>query len=163
MNFKKLLFNFTLIAGLTILMSTTCKKDEPNDPSGNCDGYASANASGQISTSLCFNALVSYQYTADESLSFVARQDGDPTYSINIQMTSGNGAFNGPGTYSCGFDAPGYVELDIHGSDDEFYKAQSGTITITTVDNTHFNATFNVVTVGYYNEKTVNLSGTVKK
>lgn len=162
MKIEKVLFYLSLIVGLTLLMSTTCEKDDSNDPAGTCDGYVSATTSGELNATLCFDVLVSYEYSSGESLSFVTRQDGEPIYSCTIQMSSGNGTFNGPGTYQCGFDEPGYLELDIHGVENEFYKAQSGTITITQLDESHFNATFNVVTVGYYNEKTVTIVGTAK-
>ncbi len=163
MRLRQLLFLFTLGLGMFVLMSGSCNKSETTDPDATCTGYVSANATGAFAAKLCFDVLVSYSYVPGESLNFVTRQDGDPIYSCNIQLNGGEGAFNGPGTYSCGFDEVGYVELDIHGADNEYYKAKSGTITITQVDATNFSATFNVVTEGYYNAKSLTFSGTVKK
>jgi len=163
MRFRQILFFFTLVLGMFVLMSGSCNKNETEDPSGSCTGYVTATATGAFTSNLCFDVLVSYSYVPGESLNFVTRQDGEPTYSCTIQLNSGNGSFNGPGTYACGFDEVAYVELDIHGTDNEYYKAKSGTITITQIDEAHLSATFNVVTEGYYNAKSLNFSGTVKK
>lgn len=155
---------FGLAIGLITLMSTTCKKSDPDEPDPNtCSGYITASATGNLTANFCFDKLAEYIYVPGETVSFITNQEGEPFYSCHIQLNSYNGAFNGAGTYNCGFEEVGYVELVVHGTDNEFYKAQSGTITITQVDDTHFKATFNVVLVGYYNEKTVNFSGTINK
>ncbi len=163
MNVRKILLVFGLITGLLTLMSASCNKDEGDDPGSSCTGYVSATATGEINTTLCTNAFVSYSYIPGESLSFVTRQDGEPIYSITIQLRSYAGTISGVGTYSCGLDEVGYVELDIHGDDSEFYKAESGTLTITQLSETNIEASFSVVTKGYYNGKIVNLNGTAKK
>ncbi len=160
MELKKLMAFLGLTLGVLMLMSASCNKDESDDPGGSCTGFISATATGELNATLCMEALVSYDYTEGESLSLIARQDGEPIYSCTIQLRSYAGPITGVGTYTCGLDEVGYVELDIHGAENEFYKAQSGTITVTQLNATNFQATFNVVTKGYYNGKTLNLSGT---
>lgn len=146
-----------LAMGLITLMSSQCNNSDPDDPS--CDGYAAAAASGFVNADFCFNALVHYNYEADQSIMFSARQDGEPIYACTINVHS----FTGTGTYNCGPDAPGFVELVLHGDDSEFYKSKSGTVTITQFDDLHLEANFNVTAVGYYNEETINFSGSVMK
>lgn len=164
MKLKRFVFVFFIAIGLVSLMSTTCSKDDQNDPNGGtCTGSVSAKTTGNLTADYCFDVLVSYEYVTNQSLSLVCRQDGDPIYSCSISLNASNGNFTGPGTYNCGFDEVGYVELDIHGNDNEYYKAQSGTITITEVDETHFVGSFSVSTIGYYNGKTVSFTGTINK
>lgn len=158
MKVRKWLLLISMSMVLTVFMSTTCEKDDPDPNPGGCNAYVTATSTGAISASYCFEVLVSYNYTAGESLNLVTRQDGETIYGCTIQISS---AFNGPGTYNCGFDDPAYIELILHGSDNEFYKAQSGTLTITQVDASHLTATFNVVTKGYYNQQSLNFTGTV--
>jgi hypothetical protein len=160
MDLKKMMTFLGMLVGALMLMSASCNKDESDDPGGSCTGYVSATASGELNATLCMEALVSYDYVDGESLSFITRQDGEPIYSCTIQLRSYAGPITGVGTYNCGLDEVGYVELDIHGTDNEFYKAQSGTLTVTQLDATNFQATFNIVAKGYYNGKTLNLSGT---
>lgn len=147
-----------LAIGLITLMSSQCNNDDPDDPAS-CDGYAKATSSGFINADYCFNALVHYNYEVDQSIMFSARQDGEPIYACTINVHS----FTGTGTYNCGTDEPGFVELVLHGDDNEFYKSQSGTVTITQFDDLHLEASFNVTAVGYYNEETINFTGSVMK
>ncbi len=159
MKLKKLFLLFGLSLLMTVFMSTTCEKDDPDDPgSGGCTAFVSGSTTGALNGTYCFEVLVSYDYSPGESFSMVTRQDGDPIYSCTLQSYSG---FTGPGTYSCGYDEPAYIELVVHGTDNEFYKAQSGTLTITEVDGSHLKGSFNVVAKGYYNEQTINFSGTI--
>lgn len=158
MKARKIILLFSIAIGLMTLMSTTCEKDDPDNPDPNtCDGFVTATASGNISTNFCFDILNTYENTNNESATLNVRQEGNPEYACGIYVYT----LNGPGTYNCGYDEPCFIELILHGDDNEFYKSQSGTLTITQVDEANFKATFNVVTVGYYNEQTVNFSGTV--
>ena len=155
---KRIILSFGLLLGLVTLMGTTCNK-ENNPPDDNCTGYIQATASGFIEQSFCFDS--SPQYTFDESngiLNFSANVTIDSvTYSCDVSVNP----YSGPDTYNCGNENPGYVELILHGSNNEYYKSQSGTVTVTEADATHFKATFSVETKGYYNEQTVNISGSV--
>ena len=147
--------------GFVTLMSTTCAKEESNDP-GTCTGYVSAKASGDITTDLCFDELNSYNYVPNTSVSLWARSSGS-SYGFDISINPNDGSAITPGTYQCG-SGFGFVELIWETDDDsEFYKSHSGTITVTKINADHFEATFNVVAIGYYNNKTINYSGTVKK
>lgn len=70
------------------------------------------------------------------------------------------------GTYNCGQGNPGFVELiyeAIDGNEQEFYKSQSGTLTITQVDANHFIGSFDVVALGYYGHESINFKGTFNK
>ena len=154
MKMKKLFFIVAITVGLTTLMSTTCKKDEPETPV-TCNGFVSASSTGKIINTYCFNALVSYDYVSGESLSLLCRQDGDPIYSCLISINP----VVGPGTYNVSSIDPGYVELNVHGDENEFYKSEQGTITITEISSTTIKGTFSVTTVGYYNKATVNVTG----
>jgi hypothetical protein len=87
----------------------------------------------------------------------VFRKSADSNYACDISVSP----FTGAKSYNCGPNSPGYVELVIHGKNNEYYKAQSGTITVSQADVSHFKATFNVTTKGYNNGKTVNLQGSV--
>ena len=148
-----------LLAGLMTFSS--CKKDED---SGNpdCNSYISASSSGFITQDFCFSNLVDFKYTDGKSVEITANQDGDPVYSCMVEIGTEQYPFTGAGTYQCGGDQAGYIELIIHGTENEFYKPVSGTITVTEASQNSFKATFNVTLKGYYNEQTVSLSGTVK-
>lgn len=147
--------------GLMTLMSTTCNKEENGDPA-NCTGYVSATASGNVSANLCFDILNSYDYTPNTSVSLWARQTG-ADYGFDISISPGDGSDITPGTYQCG-TGPGFVELIWEtDTDSEFYKSQSGTITVTKIDADSFEATFNVEAVGYYNKQSITYTGTVSK
>lgn len=149
-----------LLAGLMTFLA--CKKD---DDSGNpdCNSYISASATGFVTQDFCFSKLAGYNYQDGHSVAITANQEGDVVYSCMVEIGTDASPFTGPGTYQCGGDKAGYVELIIHGkTENEFYKPTSGTITVTEAANNSFKATFNVTLVGYYNQQTVTLSGTVK-
>lgn len=156
MKIKRLLFFVAIGVGLTALMSTTCKKDEPDNPD-NCQGNSSATATGYLSSSFCFDVLTTYEFDPNGELSFVSRQSGEPEYALSFKIYD----YQGLKTYNCGPDQEGYAELIVHGTDNEFYKAQSGTVTISEVSETSLKAKFSFVCKGYYNEESVNLIGNV--
>lgn len=157
MKVKKIMIVLGLMLGLITLMSSECNNSDPVDP--DCNGIVTATATGNVSGSFCFNKLSNYSFVVNESVNLSVSINDDSQYSCFVSVSP----FNGAGTYNCGPDEPGYVELVQHGDGGDFYKSQSGTLTVTQVDDTHFVATFNVVTVGYYNEQTVNYSGSVNK
>jgi len=167
MKIKKLILLLTIALGLMTLMSTKCEKDDPDTPDPNtCNGIVGASASGNVTQNLCFDELLHFNYESGDLIYFGCRESGASVYSMTISVnTYAAGGVSGllvPGTYGCSPDDPGFIELVVHGDEDnEFYKSQSGTITITQMSETIFKATFNVVTVGFYNEQTVNFSGTV--
>ncbi len=154
---------FLLMAGAVLmmvtLMSTTCSKtDDPQNP--DCSGYIQATATGNINQSYCFDDNPQYVYDEEnERLNFSAIVTIDGViYGCDVSVMP----FTvGTQNYVCGFDVPGGVELILHGDNQEFYQSQSGSLTITEADATHLKATFNVVTKGYNNGKTVNLQGSV--
>ena len=154
---KKIMIVLGLAMGLITLMSSQCNDSEPDNP--DCVGIVSATASGNVNGNFCFDKIVEYNFVANESVNLSVTKEIETKYSCFVSVIP----FNGTGTYNCGNGEPGYVELVFHGEESEFYKPQSGTITVTQVDDTHFKATFDVVLAGYYNNKTVNFTGTVSK
>ncbi len=146
---------------LTTLMSTTCEKDD-TDPDI-CNGIVTATASGDIEQTFCFDQLSTYTYEPTNYITLWAREESTDI-GFDIQVTAVNNQAVTPGTYNCGSGEPGFVEFiieDMENPNGDFYKSQSGTITITQASESKFNATFNVVVVGYYDSKTANFSGTV--
>lgn len=155
MKLKKLVYLVVISLGIMTLMSTTCKKDD--DPAG-CSGVASATSTGEISQSFCFDIVTSYHYDPVNYISFWARETSSD-YGFDISVYAQNDQSITPGTYQCGSDNPGFVEL-ITSHDGDFYKSKSGTVTITSANETSISGSFNVVAEGYYNKKTINFSGT---
>jgi len=151
------------IFGLITLMSTTCNKEEDTDP-GTCNGYVSATITGDVTGNFCFTDLTTFTYQPNSYVTLWAR-DGDK-YGFDTRLSSANDAPLIPGTYQCGSGEPGFVEFIYEtesGTDNEFYKSKSGTLTVTKVNETSFEGSFNVVAEGYYNKETINYSGTFKK
>ena len=157
MKVKRMMFFLGLALGLITLMSSECNNSDPVDPS--CDGIIVASATGFLTESFCFDILVTYDYKGADGIDIAARQEGDVEYAFAINLYG----YNGPGTYNLGPESHGFAELIIHGDDNEFYKVQSGTLSITEADASTMKATFSIVTVGYYNGQTVNISGSVDK
>ncbi len=144
-----------LSIGLMTLMSTTCKKDEP--VAAGCDGVATATATGEIDQTFCFDVVTTYNYDPENYISFWARETSSD-FGFDCSVNSENGQPVTPGTYQCGPGNTGFVEL-ITAQDGDFYKSISGTLTITSANETSITGSFSVVAKGYYNEKIINLSG----
>lgn len=164
MNFKKIILFTCVVIGLTTLMSTSCEKEDSEDPS-ECNGIAWATVSGELNTDFCADQQLHFNYEAGDLIFFGAKQNGDPIYSLTVSVNTygvdGQSGLLVPGTYQCDEDGAGYVELDMHGVDNEFYKAKSGTVTITEMSESTFYATFNVVAEGYNDGGIVNITGGV--
>ena len=160
-NVKNMMILLGLFIGLTTLMSTTCNKESNPPANPNCSGIAQVTISGFISGNYCFEKLNEYVFDQNNnSIRFGATAtEGNNTYSIYVNIYT----YTGTQTYNCGPDEAGYVELDMHGDQSEFYKTQSGTVTVSKADADHFEATFNVTTKGYNNKESVTLSGSVKQ
>ncbi len=156
---KSIMMVLGLALGLLTLMSSQCNgTDNPPDP--DCSGYIQATATGNVNQSFCFDNFPQYVYDEEnQRVSFSANVTVDgQMYACDLSVVP---FVVGTQSYSCGQDDPGFVELIIHGDNQEFYKSQSGTLTITQADATHLKATFDVVTKGYNNGETVNLNGSV--
>lgn len=151
--------------GLLTLMSSTCNKENEPDAPANCTGYVTASASGTISGNYCFDKLTTFTYQPNSYVTLWAAQGDEMGF--DVRLNSVNDQALVPGTYNCGSGEPGFVELIYENMADpgqnEFYKSQSGTLTVTKVDADSFEATFNVVAVGYYNKLSINFSGSVVK
>lgn len=162
MKIKKIFMLMVVAIGLTTLMSTTCDKDDP-DNLDTCNGVVTASVTGYINQDFCFDNLNSYTYEPTEYLTLWARETAtDIGFDIRINAVSNQQIT--PGTYNCGSGEPGFVEFiieDAGNTGSDFYKSQSGTITLTQASESTFKATFNVVAIGYYNEETTNFSGTI--
>ncbi len=162
MNIKKIMFLLGLSLGLITLMSSQCETEEPIP---DCNGVVTATATGHFEQTFCFDKLSSYDYNPATSISLWARES-TTDIGFDMSISADKNKSITPGTYNCGNGEPGFVEIIIEDQtidNHDFYKSKSGTITITQATETSFNATFNVVAVGYYNGETINLSGTVNK
>jgi|GEM_PF-1135766 len=164
MKLKKIILLSLIAIGLTTLMSTTCDKDDPDEPSG-CNGIAWATVTGEINTDFCADQQLHFNYEEGSLIFFGAKQSGDPMYSlivsVNTYGVTGEHGLLVPGTYQCVYGEAGYIELDMHGEANEYYKSKSGSITITEMSESTFKATFSVVAEGYEGGGTVNISGGV--
>lgn len=160
MKAKKIIVLLCISIGMTLLMSTTCEKDDPENPE-NCEGVASASSSGALIGTYCFTEVTSYNYQPNNYVSLFAAQIGT-NIGFDLSIHTADGAAITTGTYDCGPDGLGFVELINEGSEGgEFYKSQSGTLTVTQVNENTFIGSFNVVAVGYYNGESINFSGTI--
>lgn len=163
MNFKRFLMIFTMTITIITTMSTTCEKNDPEIPE--CNGIGSAEATGFISGTYCFDLETHYDFRPNESVTmFVVQSNTD--YIFDCSLYPSEGADLIAGTYSCGQGNPGFVELIYEPADaneQDFYKSQSGTLTITQVDADHFKGSFDVVAKGYYNNEVINFKGTFSK
>lgn len=159
MKFRKVVLLMVISFGLMTLMSTTCDKNDP-DP-GNCTGVVSASASGFFTQSFCFDDVTSYTFEPENRISFWARETSTD-FGMDVSVYAKDGIPVSTGTYNCGSGEQGFVEL-ITAQDGDFYKSQSGTLTITSASATSFKATFNVTAQGYYNKETITFSGTISK
>ncbi|MCF6171772.1 MAG: hypothetical protein L3J66_12405 [Bacteroidales bacterium] len=157
MKMKKMMIVLGLALGLITLMSSECNTSDPVEPA--CGGFASATSTGFIAQSFCFDVLVTYDFNGTEGFDFTARQEGDVEYAFSINLWG----YNGPGTYDISPESHGFAELIIHGDESEFYKVTSGSLTVTEADATTMKGTFDIVTVGFYNGETVNITGTIDK
>ena len=155
MKTKKLFYVIAILFGFTIILSTSCTKEEDNDDDGSnsCSGYISAKATGEVNADYCLDKLTNYDGT---ELS-VANQSNS-TYNIFVKMINGLkvGTFNCDGSYNSG-----YIELNLHGNTSEFYGSKSGTLTITKVDQNTLEGTFDVTCKGYNNKKDIHLVGKI--
>jgi len=162
MKFKKIIFLLSLSLVLITLMSTQCETEEPTPE---CNGIVKVTATGHFDQTFCFDGLISYDYDPTTRISLWARESStDIGFDMSISAVDSQSIT--PGTYNCGSGEPGFVEIIIEDQTNvyhDFYKSKSGTITITQASETNFSATFNVVAVGYYNDETINLTGTVNK
>ena len=157
MKAKRMMIILGLALGLITLMSSECNNSEPVNP--DCNGIIAATTTGFFNEDFCFDVLVTYEFKGVDGIDIVARQEGAIEYAFAINLYG----YNGPGTYNLGQESHGFAELILHGNDNEFYKVQSGTVSITEADASTMKATFSIVTVGYYNEQTVNISGSIDK
>jgi len=157
MKVKRIMFFIGLALGLITLMSTECNDSDPVDPG--CNGIIAANATGFLAENYCFDVLVTYDFKGTDGLDITARQEGDIEYAFSITLYG----YNGPGTYDISPESHGFAEMIVHGAETEFYKVQSGTLSVTEADELKMKATFSIVTVGYYNGETVNFTGAVDK
>ena len=158
---KSIIFILGLALGLVTLMSSTCNTSGDDQPDPNCNGFAQATLTGYINDSYCFDSNPQYTYDEEnQRLNFSSIVTiNDIIYSCSVSVYP----YTGTQSYSCDADNPGYVEFIVHGDNNEFYKSQSGTLSITKADANHLEASFNVTAKGYYSDETVNIVGSVMK
>jgi hypothetical protein len=144
---------------LLTLLSTTCEKNK-DEPQG-CDGAVNLVVSGSMSKNYCLNEVINDDL--GENYSFTARLILD-NEAVSIFIIVGD-ADTPPGTgkFNCGTETNAFIQMVIHDSPDEgFYNAQSGSITVTQLDNAGFKASFTVQAKELYTEKNISLTGNIK-
>jgi hypothetical protein len=159
MKTTKTFYLSVLTVMFVFLLNASCQKDDNTGGNDTCNGVISVKASGALDDNICFINSSDFGYTENERV-YLSASGNNQTYGFDVSVVANDGTFTGPGTYNCGQDQPGFVELVIHGNENEFYKSISGTITITEVDQNRFKGSFNVEAKGYYNQQGVTLSGT---
>ena len=162
MKIKNIILIVSLTLGLVTLMSSTCNTTDDATP--DCAGPASATATGEIDQTFCFTNVTIDYYDPENRISVWGRTDNN-VYGFDMSVSVTDGQTITTGTYNCGSDNPAFVELIMEdpSGDSEFYKSQSGTVTITEASQTTFKATFDVTAVGYYNGKSIHFTGTINK
>ena len=157
MKTKKILFVITILFGFAIILTTSCAKEEDNDDdegTNSCSGYISVKATGEVNADYCLDKLLNYDATE-----LNVTDKNDDTYNLFVKMIDGLKV----GTFNCGSSYNGgYVELNFHGNNNEFYGSKSGTLTITRVDQNTLEGSFDVICNGYNNKKDVHLIGDIK-
>ncbi len=159
MKISKAIFLIAITIGMMTLMSTTCSKNDDNGDPAACTGYVEATAAGFVSGNYCYDALTTFTYQPNSYVTLWARESATDI-GFDVRLNSDNGAALAPGTYNCGSGELGFVEMIFEGGgSNEFYKSQSGTLTVTQVDQNNFKGSFNVSAEGYYNKETISFSG----
>ena len=155
--------NLSVIAIFVVTLFITlsaCQKDDSSNPG--CGSYISASTSGFLNQDNCFSDLVKFKLVQGNSLEFTAKQPGDTAYSCVIKIGTEENPFTTIGTYQCGEDQPGCVELIVHGTKDEIYKPVSGKINVTVYGSDVFIASFNVKLEGQSNREMITFKGNVR-
>lgn len=163
MKVSKIVLFLSMALAFITLTSTTCNKSD--DPTPECNGVAAATATGFIEQSFCFDNVTTYNYDPTNYISFWARESSS-SFGFDVSINAVDGQAVTTGTYQCGSGNPGFVELifeDQNSGDSDFYKSQSGSITITVASETNFKASFDVTAKGYYNGESIHFSGTIDK
>jgi len=156
-----------VLGAITLSMSTSCGKekeeDPPVDPSFTCSGVLGVEITGFMEKDICFDKAITYYYNDTMRVSLYSGLNNDTKYNFDLAVTGNKDVkFTGPGTYNCGDKMPGFVELRVNGANNEFYKSQSGTITISKSSGNSFEGTFSVSALGSNNGKKVELKGSFK-
>ena len=165
---KNKIYFFIRSIGLVIFIILSSGVYSQDDPlGGSCNGYITANVSGEINLDLCCDLFGNYNYQKNDILNFSAMDEQEIAYDIYINMNSNRGPFKGKGTYECGLDKSCLISLytyDLDGNLMDTYVSVSGTITITTAEEFHFEAAFNVKAEDSEPTlKTINLLGSISK
>ena len=163
MKVSKIVLFLSMALAFITLTSTTCNTSD--DPTPECNVVAAATSTDFIEQSFCFDNVTTYNYDPTNYISFWARESNS-NYGFDLSINAVNDQTITTGTYQCGSGNPGFVELimeDINTGDSEFYKSQSGSITITAASETSFKASFDVVAKGYYNGESIHFTGTINK
>ncbi len=149
-----------LFAVVISLTSCDIFDDEDNNDNSNCEGIISATATGYLTEDYCFTNLGEYTFKSGDRV-IISAGNIDSVFCM-VEVGTDSLPYTGPGTYKCGGNEAGYVELIYHTGNGEFYKPDSGSVTITSANSESINATFDVYLTGYYNKESINLKGTVK-
>lgn len=161
MNTRTLSFFSLLLLGLYLLSATSCNKKD-DDNASECTGPAQINVTGAVTGNYCLQDVTSFSYDDHIEINIILNNGGGESVMLFARVGyAGEGLNPGAGTYQCGDDNPGYVQLGYHGANQEFYNSVSGTLTITSVSASSLKGSFSVTAEGYYDSQTVNVTGTI--
>ncbi len=151
------------VTAVFLISAASCnKKDDDNPDPATCNGPAQVTVSGAINGSYCLQEVTTFAYDDHIQISIVSTTTNGESVMLFANVGyAGEGLNPGTGTYQCGGENPGFVQLGFHGSTEEFFNSTSGTLTITEISETSMKASFNVTSKGYYDNQIVTVSGTI--
>ncbi|MBZ0241929.1 MAG: hypothetical protein K8F24_01825 [Bacteroidales bacterium] len=149
-----------LFLGLYLLSAASCNKKD-DDNASECTGPAQVNISGAVTGNYCLDEVTNFRFEDRINISVVSTEDSGESVMLYASV-EGEGVNLGPGTFECGGDNPGFIQLGYHGSNNEFYNSVTGTLTITSVSQSSFKGSFSVTAKGYYDDgQTATITGTI--
>ncbi|MBU1369194.1 MAG: hypothetical protein KJ578_07610 [Bacteroidetes bacterium] len=151
-----------VLLGLYLISASGCNKKDDDESPTTCSGPAQVSVAGAITGSYCLQEVTNFKYDDHIEINIVLSNGGDESVMLFASVGyAGEGLNPGPGTYQCGGENPGYVQLGYHGTNQEFYNSVSGTLTITSVSQSSLKGSFSVTSKGYYDEETATVTGTI--
>ena len=159
MKTRTLSFLSLLLLGLYLLSAAACNKKD-DDNASECTGPAQLSVSGAVTGNYCLQEVTSFSYDDQVEINIILNDGGGESVML-FASVGGEGINVGPGTYQCGGENPGYVQLGYHGTNQEFYNSTSGTLNISSVSASSLKGSFSVTANGYYDNQTVTVTGTI--
>lgn len=160
---KRIQFVMLAFLAVILFLAASCNKkdDEKADPE-TCTGPAQLSISGAVNGTYCLTEVTNFVYNDHIRINIVSTNgDGESVMLFASVGNPGEGLNPGTGTFQCGGDEEGFVQVGFHGAVEEFFNSTSGTLTITEINENSLKASFNVTSKGYYDEEVVTVNGTI--